>query len=73
MLQRVTAEVAVPPGDLPALTKALGRLLADPLLAARLGAAAREVAVQRHAWSAVADRISRLSCAALAERTEVAA
>lgn len=62
-----------PPGDLPALTEALGRLLADPPLAGRLGAAARHTARQRHAWSVVADRIGRLAQDVQAERREPAA
>jgi glycosyltransferase involved in cell wall biosynthesis len=46
--------LAVPPGDAPALAAALTRLLGDPRLCARLGAAARERAVSRFTWRAAA-------------------
>jgi glycosyltransferase involved in cell wall biosynthesis len=46
--------LAVPPGDAPALAAALNRLLGDPALRARLGAAARERAVARFTWRAAA-------------------
>ena len=48
------ATLAVPPGDAPALAAALNRLLADPQLRAKLGAAARERAVTRFTWRAAA-------------------
>jgi glycosyltransferase involved in cell wall biosynthesis len=48
------ATLAVPPGDAPALAAALNRLLGDPQLRARLGAAARERAVTRFTWRAAA-------------------
>jgi glycosyltransferase involved in cell wall biosynthesis len=40
------AALVVPPGDVDALTRALGRLLGDPLLRAGLAEAARELAVR---------------------------
>ncbi len=46
--------LAVPPGDSAALAAALSRLLGDPELGARLGAAARERAVSRFTWRAAA-------------------
>jgi glycosyltransferase involved in cell wall biosynthesis len=46
----------VPPGDPAALAAALRRVLVDPALAARLGAAGRERA-RDFAWPALADRV----------------
>lgn len=46
----------VPPRDAPALRAAVERLLADPELRERLGAAARERARERFGWPAVIDR-----------------
>lgn len=48
------AALTVPPGDAPALAAALVRLLGDPDLRARLGAAARERAVAEFTWRAAA-------------------
>lgn len=45
----------VPAGDITALEAALGRLLADAELCARLGAAARRRACERLSWRAYAD------------------
>jgi glycosyltransferase involved in cell wall biosynthesis len=47
--------LAVAPGDAPALAAALTRLLGDPALRARLGAAARERVVERFTWRAAAE------------------
>lgn len=46
----------VPPADPEALAAAVARLLDDPELAARLGAAGRERVVQRYTWQAVAEQ-----------------
>jgi glycosyltransferase involved in cell wall biosynthesis len=50
-----------PPGDAVACAEALGRLRAEPALAARLGLAAREHVRRRHSWRAVAGQILRLA------------
>lgn len=42
--------VSVPPGDSEALAAALGRVLDDPAMAARIGAAGRERVVSRWSW-----------------------
>jgi glycosyltransferase involved in cell wall biosynthesis len=46
----------VPPADPPALADALSRLLADPALGARFGAAGRRVALTEHGWDQIARR-----------------
>ena len=50
----------VPPDDPPALADALVRLLADPPLADRLGAAGRARAVAHFSWDAAAERTLEL-------------
>jgi glycosyltransferase involved in cell wall biosynthesis len=46
--------LAVPPGDAGALAAALGRMLGDPALRARLGAAGRERVLRRFTWEQAA-------------------
>jgi glycosyltransferase involved in cell wall biosynthesis len=46
----------VPPGDVAALHDRLAQLLADPALARRLGANARQRVLERFTWTTVADR-----------------
>jgi glycosyltransferase involved in cell wall biosynthesis len=49
----------VPPGDPEALAAAVGRLLDDPELAARIGAGGRARVVERFTWRAVAEATVR--------------
>ena len=49
------------PGDAGALASAIGRLRASPELRTRIGAAARETALKKHTWEAVAGRILTLA------------
>jgi len=49
----------VPPGDPEELAAAIGRLLDDPDLAARIGAAGRERVVEHFTWRAVAEATVR--------------
>jgi glycosyltransferase involved in cell wall biosynthesis len=46
----------VEPGDVTALAQALGRLLADPALAARMGQAGRRRVEAHFSWDRIADR-----------------
>ena len=46
----------VPPSDPPALAGALSRLLADPAVGVRLGAAGRRVTLTEHSWDRIARR-----------------
>ncbi len=50
------AALHVPPGDPEALAAAVGRVLDDPALAARLGAAGRARVTERFTWRAVAEQ-----------------
>jgi glycosyltransferase involved in cell wall biosynthesis len=56
----------VPPGDPEAFAAAIGRLLDDPGLRARIGAAGRERVVENFTWRAVAESTVRWYRAALA-------
>jgi len=46
----------VEPGDVTALAQALGRVLADPALAARMGQAGRHRVEAHFSWDRIADR-----------------
>lgn len=61
------AALLVPPGDAQALAAAIGRVLDDPELGARLGAAGRERVVDRFTWRAAADRTAEVYQRAIAE------
>ncbi len=52
-----SASVAVPPGHERALVAAVCDLVADEPRRARLGEAAREIAVERYSWSGIARRL----------------
>ena len=49
------------PGDGSAMAAAIDRVRGDPVLAARLGAAARETVLQSHTWAHTLDRILHLA------------
>jgi len=48
--------VSVPPGDAEALAAALNRVLDDPAMAARIGAAGRERVTSRWSWRHTAEQ-----------------
>jgi glycosyltransferase involved in cell wall biosynthesis len=52
------------PGDADALAAALVGLFADPARSHAIGAAAREVVLERHTWDAVAARVTEIASAA---------
>ena len=57
--------LVVPPGDAGALRAAIERLLLDPTLRARLGAAARERASERFSWAAATSATLEVYAAAV--------
>ena len=59
----------VAPGDRAAMTQALDRLVREPELRARLGAAARTRAVANHTWRHNAQQIADLCDAAIRQRS----
>jgi glycosyltransferase involved in cell wall biosynthesis len=55
----------VPPGDVPAMTAALLRLVGDPALRSQLGQQARQDAVQKHSWEHYVSRLERVFLAVI--------
>ena len=55
-------------GDVPALARAIERLMADPALRARLGAEGRQLVQGRYSWQAHADHLGELFEELVAER-----
>ncbi len=55
-----SASVAVPPGDTEALVDAVCELVADEGRREQLGAAARDLAVERYSWSRIALRLEEI-------------
>jgi glycosyltransferase involved in cell wall biosynthesis len=70
VLEPGTHCLACPPGDPEALAGAIGRLLDDPSLAARLGAAARAHVLQRFGAAEVAARLAGVLAAKLGVHPE---
>jgi glycosyltransferase involved in cell wall biosynthesis len=66
------AALLVPPGDPQALAVAIGRVLDEPELGARLGAAGRERVADRFTWRTAADRTAEVYRRAIAEHSEAA-
>jgi D-inositol-3-phosphate glycosyltransferase len=58
--------ILVPPGDIGELTRALGRLLDDGELRARMGEAARMHVTQHYPWPIIAERVERVYTEAVA-------
>jgi glycosyltransferase involved in cell wall biosynthesis len=65
------AALLVPPGDPQALAVAIGRVLDDPALGARLGAAGRDRVAQRFTWRAAAAATAEVYRRAIAEHRPV--
>jgi glycosyltransferase involved in cell wall biosynthesis len=57
ILEDERTALLVPPGDVTALAAAMERIAADGPLRERLGAAARQAAVERHDWRTAVERI----------------
>ncbi|MGW8603881.1 glycosyltransferase family 4 protein [Streptomyces sp. NPDC055893] len=60
--------LAVPPGDASALAAALGRVLGDPVLRARLGGAGRARVLERFTWAKAAQGTAELYREAVARQ-----
>jgi phosphatidylinositol alpha-mannosyltransferase len=55
-----SASVAVPPGDVDALVRAVEEIVADDDARERMGSAARRIAVERYSWPTIATRLERI-------------
>jgi glycosyltransferase involved in cell wall biosynthesis len=55
----------IPPGDVPAMTAALQRLIGSPALRSQLGQQAREDAVRKHSWEHYLSRLERVFAAVI--------
>jgi glycosyltransferase involved in cell wall biosynthesis len=60
VLQNGRNAMLVPPGDADALAAALKDLIDDPVRRSKLGAQAREDAVQKHSWDQYLDRLEKV-------------
>ena len=65
--------VAVPPDDPDALAAAVADLVGDEPARARMGAAARELALERYSWPRVASRLEEIYTALVAGEVRAAA
>ena len=59
-LQHEITGLRVPNGDTTAMARAIERLLDDPALARRLGAAARDLVQRAFSWDGVAERVEQI-------------
>jgi glycosyltransferase involved in cell wall biosynthesis len=60
------------PGNVPALTRALARLVGDPPLCEAMGARARTFVVQEHSWAQNGERLVALASGLMRARTDAA-
>ena len=67
------AAVAVPPGDVNALTEAVESLVADEAAREELGVAARELALERYSWPTLARRLEEIYRSLVEDKVRAAA
>jgi phosphatidyl-myo-inositol alpha-mannosyltransferase len=68
-----TASRAVPPGDESALVEALASLVADEPAREAMGAAARELALERYSWLRIAKRLEEIYASLVGDEARAAA
>jgi phosphatidyl-myo-inositol alpha-mannosyltransferase len=68
-----TASRAVPPGDEPALVEAVASLVADEPAREAMGAAARELALDRYSWLRIAKRLEEIYASLVGDEARAAA